>query len=782
MSSRPILHSSHWGAFTATGSAEGLRVDPHPDDPAPSPLLGNVAAALHAPTRVLRPHVRRGWWEDGPGPDPRRGDDEYLPVGWDEVLDRLAAEYRRVLAVGGNEAVYGGSYGWASAGRFHHAQSQLHRFLNCLGGATRSTGTYSHATGEALLPHVVGSIEPLLWPTAWASVERHTDLVIAVGGLPAKNSEVASGGITRHEVPGRLRAARARGAEFVLVSPQRDDLAAELDAEWLALRPGTDTALLLALGHVLVAEDRHDETFLRDCTTGAEEFCASLRERTPEWAEPITGIPAQTIRTLARRAAAGRTMITVSWSIGRTRHGEQPLWAAIALAALLGQIGLPGGGFGHGYASTGGVGRRSSSMPLPTFPQFADPLRRRIPVARIADALLHPGEEYAFDGERRRYPHLRLVHWAGGNPFHHHQDLRRLRRAFAAAETVVVHEPYWTSTARHADVVLATTTSLEREDLGAARYDDRLLAMGRVSPPLGKARDDYAALADLAGRLGVGERFTEGRDAAEWVEHLYEEWRAGPARRAGVEAPPYARFRDGGEVALPDGTTEHVLLAAFRRDPSAAPLRTPSGRIELVSARVAGFGYADCPGLPTWFAPAEAPDAEHDLVLLANNPATRLHSQLDHGATSQRSKVQGREPVRMHPRDAERRGLRAGQVVVLESRQGSCLAGLVLSDALREGVLQMSTGAWFDPVAGAAAGVDCGHGNVNVLTADVGTSALAQGCTGQHVAVRVRAHTGPVPPVTVFAAPGAVGAEGVSSPAWVPLRTIRSTEGESHYS
>ena len=759
MSSSGIPHSSHWGAFHATPDGEGLRVTPHPDDPAPSSLLHNVPVAATPTARVLRPHVRRGWWEDGPGPDERRGRDEFLAVGWDELLDRVAVDYTRVLAEHGPRAVYTGSYGWASAGRFHHSQSQLHRFSNVLGGAVRSTWTYSHGVGEVLMPRVVGSQEPLISPTAWSSVEAHTDLVIAFGGLPAKNSEVASGGISRHEVAGRLRSAKARGAEFVLVSPLRDDLAGELDADWLDVVPGTDTALLLAMCHVLLTDGTCDADFLATHTAGSPEFLASLRgsddgiEKTPEWAAEICGIPAERIRDLARRAVRGRTMVMVSWSVARTRFGEQPLWAAVAFAAMIGQIGLPGGGFGHGYASTGGVGKRAGTYPLPTFPQFADPLRVRIPVARISDALLHPGEPYEVDGRHENYPHLRIVHWAGGNPFHHHQDLQRLQRAFRAAETVIVHDPFWTSTARHADVVFAATTTLERDDIGAARYDDRLIAMGRVHAPLGEARDDHAVLADLARRLGVGDRFTEGRTAREWVEHLYEEWRSGPAARAGILAPTYAEFVAAGEFALPVEPGEKVMFASFRQDPETFPLRTPSGRIELHSSTIAGFGYDDCPGHPVWLAPEEEPDGEFPLRLVANNPATRLHSQLDHGATSQAGKVAGREPVRMHARDATARGLRDGQVVVLRSRRGSCLGGLVVSDAVREGVVQMSTGSWFDPVAGAAAGVTCGYGNVNVLTRDVGSSRLAQACTGQHATVQVSAFDGVPPRVTIFDQP-----------------------------
>ncbi|GIX12046.1 MAG: hypothetical protein KatS3mg118_0005 [Paracoccaceae bacterium] len=124
-------------------------------------------------------------------------------------------------------------------------------------------------------------------------------------------------------------------------------------------------------------------------------------------------------------------MITVAWALQRADHGEQPCWMAIVLAAMLGQIGLPGGGFGIGYASENGIGNPVRLFRFPALPQLDNPVGEAIPVARIADALLDPGGEYDFNGERRRYPDLRLVYWAGGNPFHHHQDLARLRRAFA---------------------------------------------------------------------------------------------------------------------------------------------------------------------------------------------------------------------------------------------------------------------------------------------------------------------------------------------------------------
>lgn len=272
-------------------------------------------------------------------------------------------------------------------------------------------------------------------------------------------------------------------------------------------------------------------------------------------------------------------------------------------------------------------------------------------MARVADMLLHPSEPYDHDGRRGRYPHVRLAYWAGGNPFHHHQDLGRLRRAVARLDTFVVHEPAWTATARHADVVLPTTWTIERDDIGASRHDPVMTAMHRLTDPPGEARDDHAVLAALAERLGAGAAFTGGRDTDGWLAHLYEVTRADLAAR-GLPAPSYDRFRVEGELALPTRPDDGDVLAAFRADPAAHPLPTPSGRIELYSATVAAFGYADAPGYPVWRAPTDAPTARHPLWLVANQPATRLHSQLDFGAHSAAHKIDGREVVAVHPDDA----------------------------------------------------------------------------------------------------------------------------------
>jgi biotin/methionine sulfoxide reductase len=758
-----LTHSSHWGAFSARADGESLVIVPHADDPDPSPLLQNIPSALRHPARIARPMVRRGWLERGPGASRRRGRDEFVAMEWPEIIALLAAELRRVYGAYGAGAVFGGSYGWASAGRFHHAQSQVHRFLNTLGGYVRSVNTYSAGAASVILPHILGTYEDAgRRDVLWSEIAQHSGIVLAFGGMAAKNSMVSGGGTSRHIVRSAMAASRARGTRFISVSPQLSDMPAEAEADWLAIIPGTDTALMLALAHTLVVENRHDIAFLSRYCEGYDVFEAYLLGRSDgqakdaAWASSITGMARDEIVSLARALPGRRTVITVSHSLQRAEHGEQPVWAAVALAAMLGQIGLPGGGFAYSLGALANIGKPALAVPAPTLAQGRNPVDAFIPVARIADMLLKPGEVFDYNGRRLSYPDIRLVYWAGGNPFHHHQDIARLRAAFARPETIVVHEVAWTATARHADIVLPSTMSMERDDLGAAAYDPLMVAMHRLVDPYGLARDDYDIFADLARHLGTGEAFTEGRSAAEWLPVLYEQT-AAVLRRQGHEAPDFAEFWQRGELALPVSLHDNGPMRAFRGDPEKAKLRTPSGKIELFSSVVAGFGYDDCPGHPCWLPPLDGHGSAvmktFPLQLVANQPATRLHSQMDFGAYSGGSKIRGREPMRIHPADAAERGVKDGDIVRIHNDRGACLAGALLDDAMRPGVVQLATGAWYDPEDAQADNPLCVHGNPNVLTRDIGTSRLSQGCTGQLTCVQVERFGGNLPPIRAYDPP-----------------------------
>jgi biotin/methionine sulfoxide reductase len=753
-------NAAHWGVYEVrAGAGDGPpTLAPLSSDPDPNPIGLDQLDPSVTRLRIKRPAVRRGWLEHGPGATTHRGHDPFVEIEWDTALDLVAAEIARVREQHGNAAIFGGSYGWASAGRFHHAVGQLHRFYNHVGGYVRSVDSYSLGAGRVLMPHIAAPMdESNAAHTSWDVLERHTELFVAFGGVPLKNTRVSSSGAGRHRARDGLRRLREAGARIVNIGPVGDNLGQGDASQWIPIRPNTDAAMMLALAFMVLHDPRFDPDFLDSHTIGFERFRAYLLgevdgvSKTPAWAEAITTVPAATIEALGRDLLSHRTMINAAWALQRAAHGEQPFWALVALAAMVGQIGLPGGGYGVGYGAMNVMGSGHPHVPGPVVPQGVNPVPDFIPCARVADMLLHPGARFRYNGRVHTYPDIRLIHWAGGNPFHHHQDLNRLERAWTRPETIVVHEQFWNPHARRADIILPATTSLERDDIGFATREGLYIAMRRAVAPVGKARDDFAIFTDLAARLGVDAEFTESLDVRGWLARIYEESRA-KVQAQGIALPDFAAFWEDGLIDLSPHDASHVMHADFRRDPLAHPLATPSGRLEIFSERIAGWGLPDCPGYPVWREPYEW--LGHDSALkfpfhlLSDQPARRLHGQLDPSPYSRAGKIAGREPVYLNSADAARLGIAAGDVVELFNDRGRCLAGAQPSDAIMPGVLRLATGAWYDPVDGLDR-----HGNPNTLTLDLPSSSLSQGCAAQTCLVGLRRYEGDPPPVTAFDLP-----------------------------
>lgn len=754
----------HWGTYrVATADGVLKSVEPVEWDRNPSEIGQSLVGSVDGPSRVRRPAVRLGYLQHGATSREGRGKEPFVEVSWETALSLVAAELARVKETHGNSAFYAGSYGWSSAGRFHHAQSQMHRFFNQFGGYTGSTNTYSLAAAERLLPHIIGDLDMLQKQhTHWSVLAGKCELFVAFGGLPWRNAQVNGGGANDHSLKYWLQEMERTGTRFINVSPVKNDLSSVKTAEWLSLKPGSDTALLLALSYVLVDESRYDAGFVASHTVGFDtyrDYLTGVRDgqaKTPEWAEPLTGVSAQAIRTLAREMSEKHTMINIAWSLQRARQGEQTFWATVALASLLGQIGTPGGGLGFAYASTNLAGSDRRTFSGPRLPMGKNAVNDHIPVARLSDMLLNPGGAYQFDGKNCQYPDIRLVYWAGGNAFHHHQDINRLVKAWRQPDTVVVHEQYWTAQAKFADIVLPVTTSLEREDIGSASNDGYMIAMRQHIAPVGEARSDYAIFAALAQQMGFGEAFSEGRDAADWLRHIYQ-LSVPRAQADGIDLPEFDDFWQQGKLEYARPDAPQILFEDFRRDPEGSPLATPSGKIELFSQTVANFDYEECPGFPFWYEQdyreQQATRDRWPLHLLSSQPRTRLHSQYDHGSVSRKTKISDREPLWIHPQDADVRGITEGSIVRVFNDRGAILAGVHLTEDLRPGVVQMSTGAWYDPQDPSQPDSLDKHGNPNVLTEDRGSSRLGQGCSAQSCWIDIERWDAPLPDVTAFQPP-----------------------------
>ncbi|WP_375876382.1 molybdopterin guanine dinucleotide-containing S/N-oxide reductase [Pseudocitrobacter faecalis] len=732
-------------------------------------LQSAVRDQVHSKTRVRYPMVRKGYLASPASPQGVRGQDEFVRVSWNEALDLIHAQHKRIRETYGPSSIFAGSYGWRSNGVLHKAATLLQRYMSLAGGYTGHLGDYSTGAAQAIMPHVVGGNEVYQQQTSWPLVLEHTDVVVLWSANPLNTLKIAWNASDEQGIP-YFEQLRNSGKRLICIDPMRSETVDFFGEtmEWIAPHMGTDVAMMLGIAHTLVENDWHDVEFLQRCTTGYARFEAYLlgnsdgQPKTAEWASAICGVSAAKIRELAKLFHENTTMLMAGWGMQRQQFGEQKHWMVVTLAAMLGQIGTPGGGFGLSYhfANGGNPTRRAAVLASMqgAVKGGADAVDK-IPVARIVEALENPGAPYQHNGMDRHFPDIRFVWWAGGANFTHHQDTNRLIRAWQRPELVVISECNWTAAARHADIVLPATTSFERNDLTmTGDYSNQhLVPMKRVVMPQGEARDDFEVFAELSERWETGgrERFTEGKSDLQWLETFYQIASERGASQQ-VTLPLFAEFWQANqliEMPTSEQNGQFVRFAAFRADPQANPLKTPSGKIEIYSERIASFNYADCPPHPMWLAPDEwHGNAEpQQLQLLSAHPAHRLHSQLNHTSLRERYAVAGREPLTLHPQDARARNIQDGDLVRVWNHRGQVLAGAVVSDGIKPGVICLHEGAW--PDLDLQAGGICKNGAVNVLTKDLPSSKLGNGCAGNTALAWVEKYRGPALTLTAFDPP-----------------------------
>ena len=765
-----ILTAAHWGpmlvetdgetVFSSRGALKTTFVNS---------LQSAVRDQVHSKTRVRYPMVRKGYLASPASPQGVRGQDEFVRVSWNEALDLIHAQHKRIRETYGPSSIFAGSYGWRSNGVLHKAATLLQRYMSLAGGYTGHLGDYSTGAAQAIMPHVVGGNEVYQQQTSWPLVLEHTDVVVLWSANPLNTLKIAWNASDEQGIP-YFEQLRNSGKRLICIDPMRSETVDFFGEtmEWIAPHMGTDVAMMLGIAHTLVENDWHDVEFLQRCTTGYARFEAYLlgnsdgQPKTAEWASAICGVSAAKIRELAKLFHENTTMLMAGWGMQRQQFGEQKHWMVVTLAAMLGQIGTPGGGFGLSYhfANGGNPTRRAAVLASMqgAVKGGADAVDK-IPVARIVEALENPGAPYQHNGMDRHFPDIRFVWWAGGANFTHHQDTNRLIRAWQRPELVVISECNWTAAARHADIVLPATTSFERNDLTmTGDYSNQhLVPMKRVVMPQGEARDDFEVFAELSERWETGgrERFTEGKSDLQWLETFYQIASERGASQQ-VTLPLFAEFWQANqliEMPTSEQNGQFVRFAAFRADPQANPLKTPSGKIEIYSERIASFNYADCPPHPMWLVPDEwHGNAEpQQLQLLSAHPAHRLHSQLNHTSLRERYAVAGREPLTLHPQDARARNIQDGDLVRVWNHRGQVLAGAVVSDGIKPGVICLHEGAW--PDLDLQAGGICKNGAVNVLTKDLPSSKLGNGCAGNTALAWVEKYRGPALTLTAFDPP-----------------------------
>jgi len=612
--------------------------------------------SLDAAERVLAPLRRSG----------PRGSGSFEEVGWDEALDEVAEGLTDVRRRHGAEAVlhlagYGSLGGRGVSGRV--ASSSFFSHWAGVTGTRGDPSTWCHdVVAEWMLK---GSRAGSIDPTDLAG----TRLVILWGANPAETGGGAHA----------IADARDRGARVILIDPRLTDSGVLAD-RWIPVRPGTDAALVAAICHVWESEGHTDTDFMATHTSGYEGYRRYLLgdvdgvPKTPEWAERVTGAPAGAIREFARDYAEAKpALILAGFGPQRSLSGEQTERALITLACMSGNVGVPGGGIAWRVA-------RTSMGPAP----------RALPAGPLRPARVVREESWAAEILAGTLdPPVRMAYIVASNAINRNPDTRANVRALEGLDAVIVHEQFLTPTALYADVVLPICTDLERPGLviGGGIHHNR-----RIVEPRGESRSDYWVFARLAERLGIGDAYTQGRSEEEWIEELIStgDLDAGMLRRDGVVR--YDPVRGS-------------AMAAFREDPVAHPLSTPSGLIEIALPQAKDHGL---PELPVYVEDAGAGE-KHPLRLVTPHHKSRMNSCEHANGWLRRLEPHA---LWMNPHDAAPRGVENGDMIEVASPSGMVAVPAKVTERIMPGVVCLYQGAWYRPGAG---GVDEG-GCANVLT------------------------------------------------------------------
>lgn len=768
-----ILTAARWGILKASvKNGKIVKSAPWKITSKIPNTLQNTMADLVYNTRIKAPMVRKSYLADPDNPKPElRGLDEWVEVKYEDAIKLVARELKKTREQKGADSVFAGSYGWQSTGNVHVSRTLLHRFMNLSGGFTGVTGDYSTGAAQVIMPYVTGSNQVYEQQTSWPVVLENSKVVVFWGLNPISTLRVAW---TSSDEQGFKYFEQLKNSdkEIIIIDPIKTVSGKYFEgkARWIAPRPNTDVAMMLGMAQHLYSQGKYDKEFLQNYTVGFEKFVPYLTgqsdgvAKTPEWASEICGISADVIKELAIKFYENRTMIMAGWGIQRAHHGEQAHWMIVTLCAMLGQIGLAGGGFGFSYhyanggapTCAGGVigGMNAASVGVVKDGKFlglaqdqkqggeaaqawlVNTAKVAFPLARIADVLLNPGKTIDANGAKITYPQIDFIYWVGGNPIVHHQDTNTNIKAWRKPRTIVVNEIYWTPTAKMADIVFPTTTEYERNDITmSGDYSNmHIIPMKQVVAKQHGAKDDYQIFTDLCKAYadGLAEVYTDGgKTEMDWIKEFYEG--AASAVNAntalGVQMPSFEQWWEKNEPTEFYETPEsaaYVSFEDFRNDPVLEALGTPSGLIEIYSDTIAAMNYKDCGAHPMWFEPVEwlgMKDKPAKFHLLSIHPYDRLHSQQSNTSNRKRYAVAGREPVLINTEDAKELGIKQGDLVRVYNARGEILAGANVSDDIMRGVVQIFEGAWYDPNAEGL----CKNGNPNVLTIDLPTSELANG-------------------------------------------------------
>lgn len=648
---------------------------------------------VYAPDRILHPLKRVG----------ERGEGRFERISWDEALDTVGAELRRVKETHGPMSILylpmAGDLGAL------HTVMVGHRLLALAGGYTTWWAATSFQAGIMSEYYTYGTI--------CCSSSRdsllHSRLIIAWGWDPAKT-------IQGTNTSWYLARAKEAGTKIVAVDPFYNETAAAFAQEWIPIRPGTDAAMLIAMAYVIIEKDLQDGAFLDRYTVGFDRFKDYVlgvedgTPKTPTWAEAITGVPASTIERLAvEYALAKPAALMAGIGPGRTAFGEQYHRAASVLAAMTGNVGVLGGDAGGrawvsvvgGYPYRVGLG---SGLPFARNPiddlatwdgVFLGKMHPRIHYAKMADAILK--------GRAGGYPaDYKLALIVNCNYVNALPNTNKTVRALKSLEFIADVEQHMTATARYADIILPSSTYVEREDIVPGAVNGYYGFQRKIIEPLGESMPHNEIFKALAERMGILDYDTQGEE---------ERLRSAVAK---AQIPDYEAFKEKAVYWVPR-SGPYVAFKDQIEDPEDHPFPTPSGKIEIYSERLAAMNDPLLPPVPKYIEAWEGANdplaRKYPIQLVTPHDRRRANAQFD---TLPWLREQLPQAVSMSKADAEARGIRDGDMVRVFNDRGETRIQARVTGRIMPGVASLPEGAWYDPDGD---GVDRA-GHPNVLTRD----------------------------------------------------------------
>lgn len=763
---KKILTATHFGAFYAHVNNQGkmIKITPFKSDCHPSVMTNGIIDRTYSDTRVKYPCVRKSFLEGKHRPK-SRGKEPFVRVSWETLYDLILEKLQQTPIENLFNASYGG---WGHIGLLNNCNSVAGRFFNtAMGGAIGTDGEYSNGAAGRVNGTIVGDLEVYSLQTAHEVILKHTQVYVMWGTDLVKTNKIDYK-TPEHQNDLYYQKYRASNIKFYVIDPQYTEAAQVLDAEWVKIRPNTDVALMMGMMHYLYTSKKYDKAFIEKYTFGFDKFLNYLLgkedgvAKTPEWASAISTVPVAKIKELANTFVSHRTFLAGNWANQRAQHGEQADWTLMVLACFIGQVGIPGGGFGFSmHYCDGGVAFSGARLPN-GLPQGKNDCDLVIPASRVSEAILNPCKEINFKGKKLTLPHVKMLYVSGATVLGHHPNTNELIRALRTLDTVIVHEPWWTPMAKMADIVVPSTTTLERNDIsiGGSYSQNYVYAMHKVIEPVFESKDDWDVFEELARRIGkrAHRKFTGGKTKMQWIEGFYN-------RSDCINYKSFADFWKDGYVYFepPASAYEFVRHQAFRENPVENKLKTASGKIQIFSQKFADANLPDFKGHPIWLEPAEwlgnkTLTKKYPFHIVGPHPRYRVHSQLDNTWVRDYYKIQGREPVHMNTQDAKERGIKHGDVVEIFNDRGCVLAGAFVTDNIRRGVLALQEGAWYSPEDPNKNKTRCNAGSINILTSSRPTSQWAQATSVNTCLVDVRIPKGVIKPYDNTVPPKIIGA------------------------